>query len=111
MSTDSITIPPETARHVLWHYGAAGGYQPGSFTQRLMEAIDAADMDNVEILRTAYPVLVTAMDMAGNDLDGLSRLLVIATQPHCDDCGDTDGPFAERVEGLVCEGCIQKRSL
>ncbi|MFE9949344.1 hypothetical protein ACFYRJ_17635 [Streptomyces sp. NPDC005531] len=76
MSTQTIT--EDTARHVLWHYGSEGGLQPGNGTQRLMEAIDAADMVNVERLRLGFPELVTAMLAAKNDLDGISRLQQIA---------------------------------
>jgi uncharacterized protein (DUF2236 family) len=78
MSTEDITIPPETARHVLWHYGRAGAIQPGSFTQRLMEAFDAADIDNAGILADAYPELGAAMLAAKLDEDGIDRLKRIA---------------------------------
>ncbi|MER7806119.1 hypothetical protein [Streptomyces sp900116325] len=78
MSTQTPTITEDTARHVLWHYGSDGGLQPGNGTQRLMEAIDAADMVNVERLRLGFPELVGAMLTAKNDLDGISRLQQIA---------------------------------
>lgn len=78
MSTDNITIPPETARHVLWHYGHPGGWQPGSFTQRLMAAFDAADIDNAGILAGAYPEMGAAMIAAKHDPDGIDRLQAIA---------------------------------
>lgn len=78
MSTDNITIPPETARHVLWHYGRAGAIQPGTFIQRLMEAFDAADIDNAGILASAYPELGAAMLAAKLDEDGIDRLKRIA---------------------------------
>jgi hypothetical protein len=71
---DTQTITEGTARHVLWHYGCEGGMQPGSYTERLMETIDAADMVNAEILRGAYPELVTAMLAAKNDIGGVPRL-------------------------------------
>ncbi|WP_328313137.1 hypothetical protein OG432_24660 [Streptomyces sp. NBC_00442] len=111
MSTENITIPPEAARHVLWHYGRVGGQQPGTFTQHLMAAIESADVINRATLRGAYPALSAALHMARYDEEGLSKLLAAATQPHCADCGDTDGPFAERVEGYVCEPCTKKRAL
>ncbi|MFG3136053.1 hypothetical protein ACGFZA_07500 [Streptomyces sp. NPDC048211] len=72
MTTQPIT--EDTARHVLWHYGSKGGIQPGAFTQRLMETIDAADRVNAEILRGAYPALVTAMLTAKNDSGGILQL-------------------------------------
>ncbi|MFD5137493.1 hypothetical protein ACFWMX_14825 [Streptomyces sp. NPDC058378] len=78
MSTTTPVITEDTARHVLWHYGRPGGMQPGSYTERLMEAIDAADMVNAEKLRGAYPELVSAMLAAKNDLDGIDCLQQIA---------------------------------
>ena len=54
-------VTPETARHILWHWGRPGGAQPGSFTQKLMQAIDSADRVNTEILRVVYPGHVTAL--------------------------------------------------
>jgi hypothetical protein len=74
MSTATPVITEDTARHVLWHYGADGGMQPGNGTQRLMEAIDAADMVNVERLRLGFPELVGTMLTAKNDMDGIARL-------------------------------------
>jgi hypothetical protein len=80
MSTQTQTpaITGDTARHVLWHYGRDGGMQPGSYTERLMETIDAADMVNAEILRGAYPELVAAMLTAKNDIGGVEQLQQIA---------------------------------
>ncbi|MFC5802750.1 hypothetical protein [Streptomyces formicae] len=80
MNTETPTIPPETARHVLWLHGADGGYRPGSFTQRLMGAICAADRANTELLRTIYPALVAAIDMAANHDDGIEKLQAIANR-------------------------------
>lgn len=71
------TITRETAWHVLWHYGR-GGTQPGSFTQRLMEVMDAADVTNFHILADAYPELGAAMAAAKNDPDGIADLQRIA---------------------------------
>lgn len=72
-------ITSQIAWHVLWQYDR-GGVQPGQFTQRLMEAIDAADMHNVGILQGSYPELVAAMMAAKNDPDGIARLQRIAGQ-------------------------------
>lgn len=75
------TAPPissETARHVLWHYDRPDGYRPGSFTQKLMAAIDAADVVHTARLRTAYPELVDAMNLAANERDGIALLAAIA---------------------------------
>lgn len=78
MSTSSPTIPAETARHVLWHYGQDGGHQPGSFTQRLMEAFAAADMVNTAKLANAYPDYAAAFIAANLDPDGIASLQRIA---------------------------------
>lgn len=74
MPTQTPAITEETARHVLWHYGRPGGIQPGLGTQRLMQAIDAADLANVERLRLGFPELVAAMLAAKYDRDGIDRL-------------------------------------
>jgi hypothetical protein len=39
-----------------------------------MQAIDAADVVHKARLRTAYPELVAAMDLAANREDGIARL-------------------------------------
>jgi hypothetical protein len=78
MSTETTTITPEIARHVLWHYGADHGMQPGRGVQTLMVAIDAADMVTVEKYRLGFPEIVGAMLAAKNDEDGVSRLQAIA---------------------------------
>lgn len=105
MSLPSPTFASETARHVLWHYGAEGGYQPGSFTQKLMAAIDSADVVHKARLRAAYPELVDAMNLAANREDGVRTLqqsLGVTVAPLRCRCGDEDGPFTE--DGL-CEAC------
>jgi hypothetical protein len=111
MSTTSTTFAAETARHVLWHYGAEGGYQPGSFTQKLMATIDAADVVNKARLRGAYPELVDAMNLAANREDGIRSLqhqLGVTVSPLRCRCGDEDGPFTE--DGL-CEACERRAAL
>jgi len=74
MCTQTPVITEETARHVLWHYGAPGGIQAGRGTETLLVAIDAADMVTVEKLRLGFPELVAAMLTAKNDMDGIDRL-------------------------------------
>ena len=75
MNTDTPTITAETARHVLWHWGQPGGAQPGSFTQKLMQAIDSADRINTELLRVVYPALVAALkDGNPNTVANLQRI-------------------------------------
>jgi hypothetical protein len=111
MSHTSPTFAAETARHVLWHYGADGGYQPGSFTQKLMAAIDAADVVHRARLRVVYPELVDAMNLAARHEDGIRRLqqgLGVNVAPLKCRCGDEDGPFTE--DGL-CEPCEHTAAL
>ncbi|MFD9630134.1 hypothetical protein [Streptomyces violascens] len=78
MSNDSITIPPETARHVLWMYGGDGGAEPGSFTTQLLRLIGYADHDNKTKLATLYPAEAQAVEMAQFDPDGMTTLQEIA---------------------------------
>ncbi|MBD0743502.1 hypothetical protein [Streptomyces sp. CBMA152] len=106
MSINKPTIPPETARHVLWHYGQNGGHQPGSFTQRLMEAFAAADMANTAKLANAYPDYAAAFIAANLDPDGIPALQRIAGVPaiHCTRCRSEDGPF---TDGGLCEACAR----
>ncbi|MFE2485975.1 hypothetical protein ACFXGR_22295 [Streptomyces mirabilis] len=78
MSTNSPTIPAETARHVLWHFGADGGWQPGSYTQRLMDAFAAADMTHTAKLANEYPDYAAAFMAAQYDPDGIANLQRIA---------------------------------
>ncbi|GGV46196.1 hypothetical protein [Streptomyces spectabilis] len=106
MSTTNPIIPAGTARHVLWRYDRRGGAEPGSFTKHLMAAIDAADVTNRAILRTAYPALSEALHLARYDEEGLAKLHRIATgqAPLACPCGDTAGPFTR--DGR-CETCAK----
>lgn len=74
----TVTIPAQTARHVLWQYGAEGGWQPGSFTQHLLSAFGAADPTHHHRLATAFPDYGAAAWMAKHDRDGLQKLRQIA---------------------------------
>ncbi|MER7151218.1 hypothetical protein [Streptomyces lydicus] len=107
-----ITISSETARHGLWHYGAEGGFQPGTFTQRLMAAIDTADVVNTARLRVAYPELVDAMFLAGSSRDGIARLQeaagIKAAPIRCTRCQGEDGPFTDEQ---LCEPCARPMPL
>lgn len=78
MSLTSPTIPPQTARHVLWTFACAGGYQPGSFTQKLLELLASADPANTAKLGLAFPAEAAAVRMAKNDADGIAKLTAIA---------------------------------
>lgn len=54
----------EPARHVLWHNGDPRGYEPGSFTVKLLEAWTRADAQNDMRLRSAFPVLGEAVQIS-----------------------------------------------
>lgn len=110
MSSNSTAIPPETARHVLWHFGADGGWQPGSFTQRLMEAFAAADVTHTARLAIAYPDYAAAFTAAQYDPDGIANLQRIAGGLACIRCGDVDGPFVGAPKQPLCEPCYAKGS-
>lgn len=51
----------EAARHVLWHNGDPRGYEPGSFTTKLLEAWTRADLENGARLASAFPILGQAV--------------------------------------------------
>lgn len=51
----------EVARHVLWHNGDPRGYEPGSFTTKLLEAWARADLENGARLALAFPILGQAV--------------------------------------------------
>ncbi|HEY6116120.1 MAG TPA: hypothetical protein VI172_09200 [Candidatus Dormibacteraeota bacterium] len=110
MTASSPTIPPETARHVLWTFACDGGYQPGSFTQKLLELLAAADVVNTARLATAFPAEAEAVRMAKGDRDGIAKLTAIAEgRPiRCARCRDTDGPF---TPDALCEACARPMPL
>lgn len=68
------TISVETARDVLGYFGCKGGWNAGSFTTNLMTAIGSADPENRAKLALGFPELVTALIMAQNTTDGISKL-------------------------------------
>lgn len=76
--TTAPRIQPETASHVLSHFGR-GGYPAGRFTTLLIQTIDAADQTNEARLAAAYPELFAAITTAKYDEDGIDRLQAIAT--------------------------------
>jgi hypothetical protein len=78
MSTSSPTITPETARHVLWTFGHEGGYQPGTFTQKLIDLLAYAPPVQMAKLALGYPVEAEAVRLAKYDEAGIDRLKTIA---------------------------------
>lgn len=77
MSTSSPTIPPDVAAHVLFHYGREGGYQAGSFTTALLNAMGTADPTNLDRLAAGFPGYVAAVTAIQYDPDGVERLQAI----------------------------------
>lgn len=77
MSTNSPTIPPDVAAHVLFHYGREGGYQAGSFTTALLSAMGTADPANLDRLALGFPEYVAAVTAMQYDPDGVARLQAI----------------------------------
>lgn len=71
-------IAPKVAHHVLWHYGASGGREPGSFISALMEAIARADPINRRHLSTAFPSYVAACELAESRPNGIDTLAELA---------------------------------
>jgi hypothetical protein len=78
VDTSSPDIPAETARHVLWHMGATGGSQSGTFTQALLHAIVTADRTNRAALARIFPAQVAALELATRDENGITTLQNIA---------------------------------
>jgi hypothetical protein len=111
MDTDSTSITPEIARHVLWAFDAEGGWQPGSFTQHLMRAASAADIANKATLATAYPGYVAAVTIAQFDTDGIPFLQRLAKGIRCSRCQQDDGPFADSDGEPLCEACAAPQPL
>lgn len=66
----------EAARHLLWHYGQPGGYEPGSFHTALIRALEAADTFNKARLLGAFPEFRKAVYILETQgAQELSRLL------------------------------------
>lgn len=77
MSTNTPTIPAETANHVLALFGR-GGYAPGRWGQQLLELIAGADIENAALLAQAFPAEVQAVQIAKYDKGGIAQLQAIA---------------------------------
>lgn len=78
MSTETPTIPAETARHVIWTFGYEGGYRPGTYTQKLLELLAYADEANTAKLATVFPAEAAAVRLAKYAEDGMDQLQRIA---------------------------------
>lgn len=63
----------QAAAHVLWYFGA-GGYQPGSFTEKLLSAFAHASPSNLGKLSAVFPELGEAYRLAAHHEGGLDAL-------------------------------------
>jgi hypothetical protein len=70
-----ITITPDQAAHVLFHYGA-GGMEAGSFTRALIALIARADTSNKARLALGFPGYVAAVILAADTSTGVEQLLL-----------------------------------
>jgi len=96
MSTNSPTIPPDVAAHVLFHYGREGGYQAGSFTTDLLSAMGKADPTNLDRLALGFPEYVAAVTAIQYDPDGVANLQRIAAG----DASAEESPVPQCPEAL-----------
>jgi hypothetical protein len=72
-------MPLEVAQHTLWHFGDRNlGVQPGTFTERLLLLIAAADSTNRNLLALSYPRYVEAFRAVANEHWGLEWLRNVA---------------------------------
>lgn len=71
-------ITQRIASHVLYAFGAPGGYEAGSFTSLLIKTIQAADMHNSIKLCRAFPQYGYAVLLARDVDEGLKILTEIA---------------------------------
>lgn len=77
---DINAITASDARHVLWFHDNNQGWQPGSFTQRLLELLTIADELNFARLSKAFPGLASAHYLAQHEKNGREILSGIATK-------------------------------
>lgn len=110
MSTSSPSIPAETARHVLWTFGHRGGYQPGTYHQKLLDLLAYAPPVELAKLAQIYPAEAEAVRMAKYDETGIDKLKRAAGLA-CIRCGDQDGPFVGAPRQPLCEPCARPMPL
>lgn len=80
--TDQISIPAAVANHVLWTENR-GGYEPGSFTKKLLAAWPWADDANSARLAAGWPEYAAAFRLFGQaDGKGYELLQSIASGEH-----------------------------
>jgi 2-oxo-4-hydroxy-4-carboxy--5-ureidoimidazoline (OHCU) decarboxylase len=72
---EHLGFPVDVMQHVLWFFGdRTYGVEPGSFRSRLMLTVSAADLENREALRRAFPELVRAMDFVQHETLGFEQM-------------------------------------
>lgn len=77
--TPGVTLSDEVVRHTLWHFGDQRlGWQPGSFTTHLVNALGASDRENRELLRGGFPEYVKAFELVTYEHWGLDYLRGLA---------------------------------
>jgi len=77
---DIDAISQDDARHVLYYFDKDHGWQPGSFTQKLLELVSIADELNHAKLSKAFPGLVAAHYLADQERNGIEILQGISKQ-------------------------------
>jgi len=81
---DISAISKTDARHVLYFKGGNHGFQPGSYTQKLLELFSAAEEENFTKLASIYPGLASAYHIASNEEGGIYILEEIAKDTIAD---------------------------
>ena len=76
LSVNSIT--QDDARHVLYYFGKQEGWQGGSFTQKLLELLSIADLENFQKIENSFPGLAAAHYLADQERNGVEILQQIS---------------------------------
>ncbi|MGW0012436.1 hypothetical protein ACWDVX_22170 [Streptomyces tendae] len=76
-SETEVTIPIETAAHVLWTE-ALGGWPPSTFATKLLSLWTSADTDHAARLAVAFPEYAAAIALVKSGQDGIQQLRAIA---------------------------------
>lgn len=71
-------MEPADAAHVLAVLGEQGGYMPGAFTERLIQAAAVADLLNAELIRKLWPGIANAVWVYKFEEEGVTFLKEVA---------------------------------
>lgn len=74
-STTIVSIQPIEAAHVLHHYELGDGLEPGTFTFKLIDAMRAADCENLRRLAVAFPGYAEAVRMLQYPTTGYAQAI------------------------------------